>query len=84
MMTKRGWNVVIRMLDNVQQETIRPLLTAVLTPGTLVYTDEYDIIARLLEWGYGHIVFSPVMQTPAAIGKKKCRGFQRSFCLDKT
>ena len=23
-------------------------------PGTLVYTDEYEIYARLQEWGYGH------------------------------
>lgn len=42
------------MLDNVQQRTIRLLLTAVLQPATLVYTDEYDIYARLPAWGYRH------------------------------
>ena len=53
-MIQRGGDVVIRMLANVQQKTIQPLLTAVIQPGTLIYTDEYDIYARLPEWGYGH------------------------------
>jgi transposase-like protein len=42
------------MLANVQQRTIGPLLKATIAPGTLVFTDEYDIYARLSEWGYGH------------------------------
>jgi len=46
--------VVIRMLDNVQQKTIEPLMRAVIRPGTRVYTDEYDIYNRLPEWGYEH------------------------------
>jgi hypothetical protein len=25
-----------------------------MTPGTLVYTDEYSIYARLYAWGYDH------------------------------
>lgn len=53
-MIQRGGEVVIRMLENVQQKTIQPLLTAVIQPGTLIYTDEYDIYTRLPEWGYGH------------------------------
>ena len=53
-MLQRGGQVVIRMLDNVQQQTIEPLLRAVIQPGTQVYTDEYDIYARLPTWGYGH------------------------------
>lgn len=53
-MIERGGRVVLRMLENVQQKTIRPLIQAAITPGTLVYTDEYDIYARLSEWGYGH------------------------------
>jgi len=35
--------VVIRMLENVQQKTIRPLIETFLAPGTRVHTDEYDI-----------------------------------------
>jgi len=46
--------VVLRMLANVQQRTIKPIITAAVTPGTLVHTDEYSIYARLPAWGYGH------------------------------
>jgi hypothetical protein len=35
------------MLANVQQRTIKPIITAAVTPGTLVHTDEYSIYARL-------------------------------------
>ena len=42
------------MLDNVKQTTIEPLIRAVIHPGSLVYTDEYDIYAKLPAWGYGH------------------------------
>ena len=53
-MIERGGDVVIRMLENVQQVTIKPLIQATIAPGTLVYTDEYDIYGRLDEWGYDH------------------------------
>jgi len=53
-MLQRGGRVVIRMLANVQQATIRPLIAATIAPGTLVHTDEYDIYSRLEEWGYRH------------------------------
>jgi transposase len=53
-MLQRGGEVVIRMLENVQQATIKPLIRATIGPGTQVYTDEYDIYARLGKWGYGH------------------------------
>jgi transposase len=46
--------VVLRMLANVQQKTIEPIIGATVARDTLVYTDEYDIYARLDEWGYGH------------------------------
>ena len=39
-MIQRGGEVVIRMLANVQQQTILPLIQATIAPGTLVYTDE--------------------------------------------
>ncbi len=51
---QRGGQVVLRMLANVQQATIKPIITAAVTPGTLVHTDEYSIYARLPAWGYGH------------------------------
>ena len=53
-MLQRGGRVVIRMLENVKQATIRPLIEATIAPGTLVHTDEYDIYSRLEEWGYRH------------------------------
>ena len=53
-MIQRGGEVVIRMLANVQQVTIGPLVRAIITPGSTVYTDEYDIDHRLDEWGYEH------------------------------
>ena len=46
-MIQRGGDVVIRMLANVQQVTIKPLIHATMTPGTCVYTDEYDIYSRM-------------------------------------
>ncbi len=48
-MIQRGGEVVIRMLANVQQTTIEPLLKATITPGTKVYTDEYAIYNRHLQ-----------------------------------
>jgi transposase len=42
------------MLPNVQQKTIKPIITTMVTKGALIHTDEYDIYARLPEWGYRH------------------------------
>ena len=42
------------MLANVRQRTIRPVIEATVVNGALVYTDEYDVYARLEDWGYGH------------------------------
>ena len=53
-MIQRGGQVVIRMLENVKQTTIQPLIKSVITSGTLIYTDEYNIYDRLVEWGYKH------------------------------
>ena len=53
-MIQRGGQVVIRMLPNVQQRTIEPLITRFVVKGTLINTDEYDIHARLPSWGYQH------------------------------
>ena len=46
--------MVIRLLANVQQATIRPVIEATVAQGALVHTDEYDVYARLEAWGYGH------------------------------
>jgi transposase-like protein len=53
-MIQRGGAVVIRMLDNVQQATIQPLIAATVALGSQVYTDEYGIYTRLASWGYRH------------------------------
>ena len=53
-MIERGGQVVLRVLENVQQSTIKPILEKFIKPGTLVNTDEYDIYGRLVEWGYEH------------------------------
>ena len=51
---QRGGEVVMRMLENVQQTTIEPLIRATVAVGSQFYTDEYDIYARLPSWGYEH------------------------------
>lgn len=53
-MIQRGGQVVINMLANVKQKTIEPFIKDTIVPGTLVYTDECSIYARLKSWGYGH------------------------------
>lgn len=53
-MIKRGGEVVINMLENVRQKTIAPFIQSTIMPGTLIYTDEYDIYSRLPSWGYKH------------------------------
>jgi transposase len=53
-MIQRTGAVMIRMLANVKQVTIGPLIKRTIAAGTIVYTDEYDIYSRLEEWGYGH------------------------------
>jgi len=51
-MIQRGGEVVLQMLSNVKQGTITPLIQNTIALGTLIYTDEYRIYARLVEWGY--------------------------------
>jgi transposase-like protein len=53
-MIQRDGQVVIQMLENVQQATIKPLIKQTIQSGSLIYTDEYNIYNRLLEWGYAH------------------------------
>jgi transposase-like protein len=51
---ERGGLVSITMLPNVKQKTVKPIIAATITAGSMVYTDEYGIYARMEEWGYGH------------------------------
>jgi transposase-like protein len=51
---QRGGQVVLHMLANVQQASIKPIIEASVSKGSLIHTDEYDIYARLAVWGYQH------------------------------
>jgi len=51
---QRGGRVVVRMLADVRQATIRPVIEGSVAKGALVHTDEYVVYARLEGWGYGH------------------------------
>jgi transposase len=51
---QRGSHVLLRMLANVQQTTIKPVIEATVAKGSLIYTDEYNVYARLPAWGYRH------------------------------
>lgn len=51
---QRQGEVVIKMLPNVQQETIKPIIQKIVTVGSKVFTDEYNIYNRLAQWGYEH------------------------------
>ena len=53
-MIERGGQVVIHLLAHVKQKTIEPFIKDPMESGTLVYTDEYSIYARLERGGYGH------------------------------
>jgi transposase-like protein len=51
---QRGGQVMLRMLANVQQTTIKPIIEATVAKGSLIYTDEYNVYARLPAWGSLH------------------------------
>ncbi len=53
-MIQRSGEVIIKMLENVKQATIKPIILGAVAPGTMVYTDEYGIYNRLESWGYSH------------------------------
>lgn len=46
-MIQRGGAVVLQMLDNVQQVTIKPLIQRTVGLGSQIYTDEYGIYNAL-------------------------------------
>ena len=49
-MIQRGGEVIIRMVENVQQRTLKPFIEAAMAPGTCLYTAEDDIYSR---WSRG-------------------------------
>ena len=51
-MIERSGSVAIRMLENVRQKTIEPLIRPTIAAGTLINTDECDIYNRFENWGY--------------------------------
>ena len=51
-MIERGGEVRIVMLENVPQQTLRPLIEATIEPGTVVNTDEDVIDDALPRWRY--------------------------------
>jgi hypothetical protein len=53
-MIHRGGEVVIRMLENVKQPSIFPLIRSTIAPETRGYIDKYDIYNRVPVWGYEH------------------------------
>lgn len=52
---QRSGELIMRVLPNVQQETIAPILKGSIAIGTIVYTDEYNIYNKLPNWGYIHL-----------------------------
>jgi len=46
--------VVIRMLGDVKQATIAPLIRQTIALGSVMFTDEYTIYNKMKEWGYDH------------------------------
>ncbi len=53
-MVQRGGPVIIRMLENVQQATIKPFIEQYIKLGSHVHTDEYSIYNKLPTWGFVH------------------------------
>lgn len=53
-MIERGGKIIIKMLEDVQQATIKPIIKQHVKQGSLIYSDEYRIYDRLEQWGYRH------------------------------
>jgi len=52
----RGGEVCLKVVDNVQRKTIRPIIEKTVAKGSTIHTDEYTIYEKLPEWGYPHRV----------------------------
>lgn len=55
-LVERGGLVCLRVLPNVKQNTIKPVLNSCVTEGAIFYTDEYNIYNKVESWGYVHKV----------------------------
>ena len=53
-LVQRNGQLVVRLLENVKQKTIQPIIEQIVAKGSLIYTDEYNIYNRLQQWGYDH------------------------------
>ena len=53
-MIQRQREVVLKMLPNVKQTTIAPLIKGTIVAATLIYTDFCSIYSRLSKGGYDH------------------------------
>jgi len=62
-MIQRSGQVVLRVLSNVTQAIIGPIIKSTIAKRQIVYTDEYDVYSQMKEWGYTH--------TTANHGKKE-------------
>lgn len=51
-MIQRKGDLVIQILPNVKQETIKPYIASTILRGTKIYTDEYAIYSNLEEMGF--------------------------------
>ena len=48
------WSSGDQSHSQCEAKTIEPFIKDIIIPGTLIYTDEYGIYARLPSWGYKH------------------------------
>ena len=51
---QRGGLVSLKVLPNVQQVTIQPIIESTVEKGATFYTYEYNIYNRVTSWGYEH------------------------------
>ena len=75
-MIQRNGEVRIQMLENVQQETIRPIICSTIASGTLIFTDEYNTLIDLKNGAFSTkrliILLVSMRVTKMAMGFVKC------------
>lgn len=53
-LVQRKGLVKLTVVPNVQQKIIQPIIQKTIQAGSIVYTDEYNIYDRMVQWGYEH------------------------------
>ncbi|MCP4415361.1 MAG: transposase [Chloroflexi bacterium] len=53
-MVQHSGEIILKILPNVQQVTIKPDVLANVAPNTLIYPGEYNIYKRLTQWSFAH------------------------------